>query len=405
MTLFLVIVGLTGSVLAFRDELDTWLNPELLTVTPRAAPTLDPVLLRDKAAALYPRASFDNVRLLVPQDRSVEFAVQPEGEDTERPLQFYLDPYTGEKLGERRWGEFSLAKIDIISFLYRLHMSLALPASTGRLGSLTLGVVALVWTFDCFISFYLTLPPFRRRSDRTSGKPWWGRWKPAWLIKLNGGAYRINFDIHRAFGLWTWAMLFVLAWSSVSFNLVEVYLPVTRALFGFSQGAGLDQFQTLSTPLANPKLDWRTARQTGRSLLDEVARKNGFAIEREESLILDRDHGLYVMVARSSLEVGKGGETVGAFDANSGQLRLAVWPGCSLERAGDVISHWLAMLHMAAVFGRPMQVLVCLMGVVITALSVTGVVIWLKKRSARRAFQQPKRLRAPLPRINEVPPV
>jgi uncharacterized iron-regulated membrane protein len=48
-------------------------------------------------------------------------------------------------------------------------------------------------------------------------KSWWGRWKPAWLIKLNGGAYRINFDIHRALGLWTWAMMLVFAGSSVAF--------------------------------------------------------------------------------------------------------------------------------------------------------------------------------------------
>ena len=38
MTLFLIIVALTGSVLAFKDELDAWLNPDLLRVTPRDAP-------------------------------------------------------------------------------------------------------------------------------------------------------------------------------------------------------------------------------------------------------------------------------------------------------------------------------------------------------------------------------
>ena len=48
MTLFLVIVGLTGSVLAFRVELDQWLNPGLLTVAKRDAPMLDPFELREK---------------------------------------------------------------------------------------------------------------------------------------------------------------------------------------------------------------------------------------------------------------------------------------------------------------------------------------------------------------------
>ncbi|HMK88593.1 MAG TPA: PepSY-associated TM helix domain-containing protein, partial [Methylocystis sp.] len=39
--------------------------------------------------------------------------------------------------------------------------------------------------------------------------------------------------------------------------------------------------------------------------------------------------------------------------------------------------------HVAAVFGLPMQILVCVMGLVITALCVTGVYIWWKKRKAR----------------------
>ena len=40
---------------------------------------------------------------------------------------------------------------------------------------------------------------------------------------------------------------------------------------------------------------------------------------------------------------------------------------------------WLVWLHTARVFGLPMQTFVCVMGLVITALSVTGVVIWWRK--------------------------
>jgi len=40
MALLLIIVGLTGIVLAFHDELDAWLNPKLLTVAKRDAPCL-----------------------------------------------------------------------------------------------------------------------------------------------------------------------------------------------------------------------------------------------------------------------------------------------------------------------------------------------------------------------------
>ncbi|MGQ0591137.1 MAG: PepSY domain-containing protein [Gammaproteobacteria bacterium] len=50
MTVFLILVGVTGSVLAFYQELDRWLNPELLTVPVRDGPMLDPFTLRELAS-------------------------------------------------------------------------------------------------------------------------------------------------------------------------------------------------------------------------------------------------------------------------------------------------------------------------------------------------------------------
>lgn len=43
--------------------------------------------------------------------------------------------------------------------------------------------------------------------------------------------YKLNFDLYRAGGLWLWVMLFVLAWSSVAFNLKVVYYPVMQTVF------------------------------------------------------------------------------------------------------------------------------------------------------------------------------
>ncbi len=74
-------------------------------------------------------------------------------------------------------------------------------------------------------------------------------------------------------------------------------------------------------------------------------------------------------------------------DASAGVLLQTLWPGSWSEKTGDVISRWLYMLHMAAVFGLPMKIFVCVMGLVITALSVTGVYIWWEKRRARIFFK------------------
>lgn len=388
MTLFLVIVGLTGSVLAFYHELDRWLNPELLTVAVRDAPMLDPFVLHDRAEALELHARVDQILLRQIPGEAYSAFLEPKidpasGQPYELPAtEMALDPYTGDKLGERTFGEVSLARANILSFLYRLHYSLALPPSTGGLGATILGVVALVWTLDCFIGFYLTLPRWRRNS--TAGdlnqRSWLVRWRPAWLVKWR----RLNFDLHRAGGLWVWPMLFVLAWSSVALNLNQVYTPVMKLAFDMREP--MTDMPRLDKPLEAPTLGWREAYGRGRELLAASGAKYGFSIASEQALILDRVHGVYFYMARNSEDWSKGGGTNVAFDANTGELKSLSGPG--IDNAGQVVSRWLYWLHMAQVFGLPMQIFVCAMGILIVMLSITGVTIWLRKRRARRLHAQ-----------------
>jgi len=412
---FLVIVGLTGSVLAFKDDLDLWLNPELLRVSPRDGAMLDPLLLREKAEALDPRYRVDETSLRIEDGRSFEAMLTPRAKvepvkeivappgiiagafsgDAARMI--YLDPYTGEKLGERKLGDVSLARKNIIWFLYRLHMTLALPEGYIGLGARTLGVVALLWTVDCFVSFYLTFPLRRREGGQGARKSWLSRWKPAWLIKWSGGAYRINFDIHRAFGLWTWAMLLVFAWSSVAFNLDEIYTPVNNALFGAPPPAPpAPETPARVAASEKPRLNWFEARERGRALLAEEARRNATTIKREKILVIDRSSGRYTLCA-DVIKAAEEQQNCVEFDADTGERAPRTAPATAeAERQrSESITWWVTTLHMARVFGLPMKIFVCAMGFVITALSVTGVYIWWKKRAARR-FRKRQGAAAPL---------
>ena len=395
MALFLVIVGLTGSLLAFRQEIDTWLNPQLYAVAPRDAPMLDSIELRDKAAALYPDVPFDMVPLRLEPDRTVQFGFLPSKaastpkEEWRQWSYLFLDPYTGEKRATRRandiirWDGEPLTSENLMGFILRLHFALAAPGDeAGRWGVIFLGIIAIVWTIDCFVSFYLTFPLRLcvKRDAPSSAKSWWSRWKPAWLIKLNAGATRINFDIHRAFGLWTWAMLFILAWSSVELNLGnEVYTPVMALAFDMRDPP--NNLPALAQPLEAPALGWREALVRGRALLAEAGARQGFTVLREDQLVLNRALGVYILEARGSGELGNS-EVYAAFDANTGELKAL--SGQRAESPGPFISRWLKGIHMAAVFGLPMQILIFIMGFVITALSITGVYIWWKKRRARK---------------------
>jgi uncharacterized iron-regulated membrane protein len=159
---FLVIVALTGSLLAFYSELDRFNSPQLF-VENHGSKSLDIASLAEKAALLVPKAQVDSVWF--DHDLAqVQVYISPRiDSQTQQPHnigfeQIVLNPYTGEELGRRNWGAISEGLHNLMPFIYKLHYSLALD----EVGIWVLGITALVWTLDCFVGFYLTLPITRK---------------------------------------------------------------------------------------------------------------------------------------------------------------------------------------------------------------------------------------------------
>jgi uncharacterized iron-regulated membrane protein len=393
LALFLMLAGVTGSFISFYDELETRLHPEFRRVQPPAQQAaISTVTLAAMLQVQYPDAMFNRINLHHAADEAVSFYLQPRPGNKNGLAndEIFVNPYTGQVLAERKWGDITQGSINLLPFLYRLHFSLALE-KTGRL---ILGVLALLWTVDCFIGAYLTFPSRQRRSSvrlQSKGNSWVKRWWRAWQVRWQGGAAKVNFDLHRAGGLWLWAMLLVFAWSSVAFNLRDVYYPVMGSLFT-KQSFGED-IPRLVQPLLPPGLDANAALTTGRSLMQQLSQANQFAIHHEAKLYYDAGKGTYTYIVNSSRDVSeKSANTAVMFNANSGE-RLAIYLP-SGAAAGDSITQWLLALHTAKVWGLPMQIFVSVMGVGVLGLSATGVLIWLKKRHARQQVRQLKRQRA-----------
>ncbi|MGO9774225.1 MAG: PepSY-associated TM helix domain-containing protein [Roseiarcus sp.] len=370
---FLVLAGVSGSLLAFNTELERLISPQLYA-KPQPTPTLDLATLAENAARIVPQGEVNRVAFLAPDQ--VVANVKPRKDAAAGKLdalgfdQLFLDPWTGTELGRRFRGDLSQGLVNLMPFIYIFHYSLQL----GPTGSTIFGVVALFWTFDCFVAFYLTLP--------VSRGAFWRRWKPAWLVKSRAGAYRLNFDLHRAGGLWLWLLLLVFAWSSVAFNLRPVYEPATRALLDYVPPA--EVLQTIpNRPNPSPRLDWRAAQANGERMMDEQAAKRGFAVKRPYALAYVPAKSMYIYNVQSSLDLNerRGGTTVW-FDGDTGAFMG--FTTSSGEHSGNTVTSWLIALHMAGVFGLPYRILVCALGLVVAMLSVTGIYIWWKKRRARR---------------------
>jgi uncharacterized iron-regulated membrane protein len=206
------------------------------------------------------------------------------------------------------------------------------------------------------------------------------RWKIAWLVNRKGSIYRLNFDLHRAAGLWTWAMLLVLALSSVQYNLNdELFAPALRALLPVKDVN--DSLPVLPVPLDEPRLSWEQALERGRTLIAGHAARHGFTIEFEDSLRLDRERGVFIYSVKSSLNIrDHSADTRVLVSATDGRDLGFTHPYIA---SGNAVSQWLGALHTGRVGGLFYRAFLSLMGIVVAMLSVTGVVIWWKKRTAR----------------------
>ena len=380
---FLFVSGVTGAVISWDHELDELLNPHLNEVA-SVGPAIPALELAARVEAQDPRARVSYVPLAAEPGHALSVFVDPRRDPATGRLfeldynQVFFDPVTGAEKGRRYWGAaWPITSETFVSFLYVLHYSLHIPEFWGidLWGMWLLGLVALVWTVDCFVGFYLTLPAARAPA-------WWARWAPAWRIKTGGSAYRIAFDVHRAFGLWTWALLFILAFTAFSLNLYrEVFYPVmslvsevTPGPFELRQPA--DRHEPIDPVLGYAEVIARAEAEAARRGWSEPA---GAAFYSQEYGI----YGVGFFAPGDDHGAAGVGPPYLYFDGADGRYlgdRIP-WQGT----AADIFVQAQFPLHSGRILGLPGRILISLMGLVVAALSVTGVVIWARKRRARLA--------------------
>lgn len=373
---FLLIAGITGSILAFRGELDRLLNPRLFVVVPQAAPLPYGRLIRavearfpdtlvstvtlprqaDEAAIVFLKAKMDahvaHVHVAGMKSR-VDFN------------QVFVNPYTAEILGQRNTTRFVLARENFIPVLARLHAYLLLQ----EWGGWFMGVCALVWFLSSLLGLALAWPRRYRQ---------WAGWRPMLAVRRGTGGYKLNYDLHRAASLVTLPVLIVVAFTSVFLNLPQLVKPAVAhfsPLFSASSlpvAAHLD----LDAPTVSPE----QAIATARAALPGA---------RVHSIGRDYAKGLYNIRLQLPGDVSPAGNNNAYVRMDDGSLvRLRTAAGAS---AGDSFAAWQYPLHSGRAFGLAGQILICVAALALVAMCVTGFNIWLRKHRAegRRSLRRP----------------
>jgi uncharacterized iron-regulated membrane protein len=168
------------------------------------------------------------------------------------------------------------------------------------------------------------------------------------------------------------------------FNLRDqVYMPVMSKLFRFDDS--WRSVPRLSKPLNEPPLSWPQAHSIALLAMQRFAQTHHLILGFEKQLRLDRQRGVYAYMVHSSADVSVDrANTAILIDAQNGEIKG--WWLPTRGAPGNTLSNWLGALHMAHVLGLPYRIFVCLTGIALCLVSMTGVLIWWRKQFGRKRF-------------------
>ncbi len=354
-----VLVGLSGSLLAFREDIDEWLNAPIMRVD--APPQsvyrpLDEILAAAQAA--MPEGGKAE-RLTLPRHAraaaSIGYMLETDDLDT-YAYEMFVDPYTAKVTGQRMTshGDSPLSQ-PFIPMVMAFHWTLLLGANKAYL----IGTVAILLSMSILAGLYL----------------WWpanGAWRLGLKVKWGASPERVVYDLHKSVGAYAALLLLIMLFTGVAM----IFKPQTRSLVSLISPVRADPDFGRSAPAPGRSAD--------RSRCGRHDRARSFPEGRLHWVLLPSSPaGVYIVGEQSRVEPNrtKTYRNVG-IDQYSGHV-LHVQDRQDFT-AGERLLEWLYPLHAGEAFGAPGRALAALIGVTPFVLYVTGFVRWRQKRRARK---------------------
>jgi uncharacterized iron-regulated membrane protein len=355
--LYLIVVGITGSILVFRDELEALagINPwqNIHPVEPLADITQ---VIRNVRAA-YPGRPVISVYTPTKTNPTFEATVQGRRDR----ITVAAHPVTGAILGPvpgtKSW----------LSFVRELHVTL-MAGVKGRMANGIGGALLVLLNLTGIVI-------------------WWPgikSWKRALKVDFRRTWRRINYDLHNAVGFWTLTLIsfwgisgFYFGWSKEVFLFVDRLSPIISA-----------RPPTVSVqPVSNPvELDLKSIIDRAR-LLDPGTALEGIQFP------YSRRAPLEVYMARNG---HSGYEYMDTLYFNPGDgSHIQTWRYGVNESLGDWFI-WLQIpLHYGTYWGLGIKTLWAVLGLSIPLITITGLLMywnrvlrhkWLRRKAATRDY-------------------
>jgi sulfite reductase (NADPH) flavoprotein alpha-component len=327
---FMVIQGITGSIIAFEPELDRTFHSHLAYI--KSEPQV--LSAKDIMSAASRQLGGEPVVAYEPSSSPVLSS------EVFLPNEIaYVNQYTGEVLGVRLRGQ------TFLGYVRAIHTRLAL----GAIGRNILRWSAVAALFSAISGLYL----------------WWPTKRIT--IQMSGGAKRFWFDLHSLIGICSLIPLMLLAASGVVLGFEDqaaslVYRITHSAPTQISHSAR-------KAPTGTPIIDVDAALAIARSCLPGAV---PYRIQ------MPQYGGLYRVELTYPDDPVAGSRNIVTLDPADGAV-VSLIRSADLSR-GDWILAANEAIHTGSIFGMPTRVLASLSSMIVFVQAVSGAFIWLHRK-------------------------
>ena len=331
---FVVILGLTGAIMAFEPEIDHLLHARLSYVAPQSR-TLSLAEIGDAVTKAFPGERISGYALSTSPNLSYQVSVGRRA--------VYVNQYTGEVLGEREGG------MDFLGYVHQLHLRLLLRDKADS-GKRIMSWVGVAMVFLLLTGLYL----------------WWPQKRAS--IQWTAPSRRVWFDVHNAVGIFSLVFVLILTITGVMIGFEHATVPWFYKVTSSEPSRAPDI--PLPPPAAKP-IAPDQAIQIARAALPGAT---PFQIN------VPGPKGAYQIRSRFPEDLTPGGRSRVVVDQYTGQVLFAEGSRTAPSGARIVIQN--RAIHTGDIFGIPSKAVVSLASVMLVLQFVSGVAMWLKKRSA-----------------------
>lgn len=341
--LFLIVLGLTGSVIAFEGDIDHWLHPSRWYVTASGAPLAEGALV----AAVEQKTAPARVGAIeLPQQRNLAQRMSlTDGTSAT------VDPYTGAILSRLH----RPTRTDrVLAEIHQLHLRLAPDPRNDAWAPAGKVIVSYAGLILCILA--------------PTGLVLWLRTKRASVKWQQASWFRRCFDLHLTVGIWAGVFLFVAGFTGILIGFESGEKAIYAATHSQPPKFGRRP-QSAPAPAGTPPIGVDRAIEIARAALPPGA--------VDMILLPTNPKGIYDVVVRVPEETSGSPHSDAAIDQHTGQI-LAIHNFLT-DSQGYRWIRFNRSIHTGDFGGLAGHILMAASSLLLVVMVVTGFVIWLKK--------------------------